>query len=121
MKANNFFFGLVLFIGLSTLNVSALTPKETSLKKSRKELCKEIKRTLVGPSFDYLETNCCEIITLKCIVDENGQLKVHRVLGENQKLIEYVKETLGEEKIIADARMQGKMLVYKIDFLHRKL
>jgi len=97
----------------------ALSPDETAIKMFNKELSKEILKKLQGPSFSYLKPDCCEQIIVKFIVMENNQLKLHKVIGKNERLINYTKSIIKKNEFIANnSAFQGKMLRIPITFKH---
>lgn len=118
MKARHLFTALVLMVGLSTTTF-ARTPEAVAFKKCSKQLNKELKRSLRGPSFEYLKPDCCENVVVKFKVDKNNKLIFHNVTGEDEQLMKYVAETLQEADIYAvNSSLQGKMLRFPINFQH---
>ena len=120
MKARNLFSVVVLLIGLSTTTF-ALTPEEVAIKKCCKQLNKELKKSLRGPSFEYLQPDCCESIIVKFVVTKENKLVLHKVIGEDQKLMDYVKEALANQEIYAsNSSLQGKMLRFPVNFKYEE-
>ncbi len=118
MKARHLFTALVLMVGLSTAAL-ARTPEEVAFKKCSKQLNKELRKSLRGPSFEYLKPDCCEDVVVKFKVDKNNKLIFHKITGEDEQLMEYVAHTLKEVEIYAvNSSLQGKMLRFPITFRH---
>jgi len=118
MKARNLFSVLVLLIGLST-TAMARTPEEIAMKKCCKQLNKELRKSLRGPSFEYLKPDCTEDIVVKFRVDKNNKVIFHKVVGEVEQLNAYVKETFKDKEIYAvNSSLQGKMLRFPVNFQH---
>ncbi len=118
MNARNLFTVLVLMIGLSTAALAS-TPEEIAFKKCCKQLNKELKRSLRGPSFAYLKPDCCEDVVVRFRVDKDNKLIFHKVTGKDERLMDYVEKTLKEVDIYAvNSSLQGKMLKFPINFQH---
>lgn len=118
MKARNFFTVLVLLVGLSATTM-ARTPEEIAMKKCCKQLNKELRKSLRGPSFEYLKPDCEEDLVIKFRVDKNNKLILHKVIGEDEQLIEYVESTFKNKEIYAvNSSLQGKTLRFPVNFQH---
>ncbi|MCU4155044.1 hypothetical protein J1N10_03600 [Carboxylicivirga sp. A043] len=118
MKARNLFSVLFILIGLSTTTM-ARTPEEVAMKKCCKQLNKELRRSLRGPSFDYLKPDCCESVTVKFRVDKDNKLIFHKIIGEDEQLMQYVTDTLKDKDIYAvNSSLQGKMIRFPVNFQH---
>ena len=120
MKARNLFLALALVFGLGTTGF-ALTPEELAIKKCHKQLRKELRKSLRGPSFDYLKPDCCESVIVKFVVTKENKLQFHKIIGEDQQLMDYIKTTFeNKEIIVSDTSLQGKMLRFPINFKHKQ-
>ncbi|GEM_PF-5812420 len=120
MKARNLFSVLVLFVAFSTATL-ARTPEEIALKKCCKQLNKELRRSLRGPSFEYLQPDCCESVVVKFRVDRTNKLILHKVIGEDERLMEYIEVALKDKDIYAvNSSLQGKTLRFPVNFQHVK-
>ncbi|MBK3518643.1 hypothetical protein [Carboxylicivirga marina] len=118
MKARNLFSVLVILIGLST-TAMARTPEEVAMKKCCKQLNKELRKSLRGPSFDYLKPDCCETLVVKFRVDKDNKLIFHKIVGEDEELMKYVENTLKDKEFYAvNSSLQGKMVRFPVNFQH---
>lgn len=120
MKARTLFSVAVLLIGLST-TAMARTPEEIAIKKCCKQLNKELRKSLRGPSFDYLKPDCCEDVVIKFIVNKENKVTFFKVIGEDQKLMNYIKDTFKDTELYAvNSSLQGKMLRFPVNFQHKE-
>ncbi|WP_430814451.1 hypothetical protein [Carboxylicivirga sp. RSCT41] len=118
MKARNLFSVLVILIGLSTTTM-ARTPEEVAMKKCCKQLNKELRKSLRGPSFDYLKPDNKETIYVKFRVDKDNKLIFHKINGEDERLMNYVVSTLKDKDFYAvNSSLQGKTVRFPINFQH---
>ncbi|TRX65819.1 hypothetical protein [Carboxylicivirga sp. M1479] len=120
MKARNLFSVVVLLVALSTSGM-ARTPEEVAIKKCCKQLNKELRKSLRGPSFDYLKPDCCESVIVKFIVGKDNKLNFHKVVGEDEQLMAYVKAVFAEKEFYAvNSSLQGKMVRFPVNFQHEE-
>ncbi|MCT4589871.1 MAG: hypothetical protein N4A71_18750 [Carboxylicivirga sp.] len=118
MKARNFLTALVLVVAFST-SALARTPEEIAMKKCCKQLNKELRKSLRGPSFEYLKPDCKEDLVVKFRVDKNNKLILHKIIGDDEKLMKYVESTLNEKDFYAvNSSLQGKTLSFPVNFQH---
>ena len=121
MKRFSFLMVVAMLFVSGLSNVDAKRKQEDDMEKCCKQVKKEVRRALEGPSFEYLLPDAKESVTLKCIVNEQNQLIFHKIEGKDEKLIEYVKETLKGKVIIVDKRFAKKMLKFDLVFYHKSI
>jgi len=121
MKRLSFLMVVAMLVVSGLTNVDARSKQNSDMEKCCKQVKKEVRKALEGPSFEYLLPDAHERITLKCIVNEQNQLIFHKIAGEDERLIEYVKETLKNTVITVDKRFAKKMLRFDLVFFHEKI
>ena len=118
MKRFSFLMVAAMLVVSGLSNVDAKSKHVNDMEKCCKQVKKEVRKALEGPSFEYLLPDAKESVVLKCIVNEQNQLVFHKIEGQDEKLIEYVKSTLKNKVIIVDKRFAGKMLKFDLVFYH---
>nr|WP_321409554.1 hypothetical protein [uncultured Carboxylicivirga sp.] len=108
-----------LMLGSVFGELSARTTPEKEMKKCCQKVKKEVRQALRGPSFEYLKPDCHEKVTVYVAIDKDNKLKVVKVKGQNETLIQYVEETINNEKIKANPKLSGKMFILDLNFYHR--
>ena len=120
MKANQIFTTIILLIGFGTNVAFSRTAEEDTFKKCCKQLSKELRKSLAGPSFEELKPDCVEALVVRCYVDDNDKLKVYKVTGEDKKLEDYVITNINEAGIVvSNEEMKNKILRFTVSFEHR--
>lgn len=120
MKRFNLLMVVVFLLMTGLSNAEAKSKEEANFAKCCKKVKKEVRKALEGPSFEYLLPDAQEAVTIKCIVNEDNQLILHKIYGNDERLIEHIKKSLKEKVITVDERFSKKMLQFDLVFYHRK-
>lgn len=107
------------FLGSFFTTVNASTAPDEISKKCCRKMRREVKRALDGPSFASLKPDCYEEVTLYCVVNNDNQLEVFKLEGEDEALMEYIKKAINEEEIEVMANLTGKVFKFDLDFHHQ--
>jgi len=119
MKKLVFILVAALFLGSLFTEASARNTPEKEMKKCCHKIKKEIRQSLRGPSFEYLKPDCHEEVKIYLAIDKNNQVKVVKLIGNDDKLNKYVKETIEKEKIEVNPKLSGKMFIMDAKFIHQ--
>jgi len=119
MKRFSFLMVVAMLFAAGVSNVDAKSKQKSDMEKCCKQVKKEVRKALEGPDFEYLLPDAKESVTLRCIVNDQNQLVFHKIAGVDEKLIEYVKETLKNKVITVDKRFARKMLKFDLVFYHK--
>ena len=106
-------------LGSVFTDASARSTPEKEMKKCCQKVKREVRKALIGPSFEYLKPDCFEEVTVVCVITKDNKLQVLKVKGKDEKLMKYVKETIDKEEIEANPKMAGKMFKLDLDFYHQ--
>ncbi|MBS2100563.1 hypothetical protein [Carboxylicivirga linearis] len=108
-----------LMLGSLFTEASARNTPEKEMKKCCQKIKKEVRRSLRGPSFEYLKPDCEEEVVAYLAIDEDNHVQVVKIKGNDERLLKYVKETIKKQNIEANPKLSGKMFVMNLKFIHQ--
>lgn len=96
----------------------AITPETNKIEKERSAVLKKIQRLASQTSFaDYVREGDSELIVLRCIVNQNNEVVVSKVIGFDEELKKAVRKTMESKKIKTIAALSGEELALRIKFV----
>nr|WP_320119982.1 hypothetical protein [uncultured Marinifilum sp.] len=103
---------------LLTVNVGmAITPDTLKIEKEKNIAFKKIKRAASTTSFvDFVRDGESELIVLRCTINENNEVKVSKVIGFNEELMQAVRNNMNKKKIKVNAALSGQELALRLNF-----
>lgn len=99
----------------------AITPDTLKIEKESTLALKKIKRAASRTSFvDFLRDGESELIVLRCTINENNEVKVSKVIGFNEELMEAVRKNMSKKHIKVNEALIGKELALRLNFTKRE-
>jgi len=108
---------IVLVCLLSTNVLMAIIPEKKGIEEEKAELINKIRRTVSTIHFvDCMKCGDHEQVVLRCMVNENEEVIVNKILGCNEKLKLTILKKMNKSKFKISAALRGQKIALHFKF-----